>query len=234
MKVGIMQPYFFPYIGYWQLMNTVDRFVAYDNIEYTKKGWINRNRYLIEGIDKYFTIPIKKDSDYKDIVDRNVTNDKWRDKIVNQLKAAYNKAPYFRYIMPIIEDIINYEEDNLFLYIYNSIICVKELLDIQTDMIISSNINGDGEKGEKRVIDICLKCNADTYINPIGAKEIGLYKREDFKENNIELRYLKPILKPYKQFDNDFVPGLSIIDVLMFNGVDGTREMLGDYELIEG
>ncbi len=70
MKLAIMQPYFFPYIGYFQLINTVDEFVVYDNIEFTKKGWINRNRILVNGKDEYITLPIKKDSDFLHVKDR--------------------------------------------------------------------------------------------------------------------------------------------------------------------
>ena len=72
MKLAIMQPYFFPYIGYFQLIKSVDEFVIYDNIQYTKKGWINRNRILVNGTDYLISLPLKKDSDYLNVVDRQL------------------------------------------------------------------------------------------------------------------------------------------------------------------
>jgi len=138
MKLAIMQPYFLPYIGYWQLINAVDKFVIYDNIQYTKSGWIRRNRILLNGKDFMISLPVKKDSDFLDIKDRylsdNFLNEK--NKIKNQITAAYRKAPYFKLVMPIIERILDNEEKNLFLYLYNSILLVKEYLNINTELII--------------------------------------------------------------------------------------------------
>ena len=116
MKLGIMQPYFFAYMGYYQLINTVDEFIIYDNIKYTKKGWINRNRILLNGKIDYISLPLKKDSNTLDIVERSLadcwTND--RKKMINKIRAAYSKAPMFSDVMPLINDCIDTEENNLF------------------------------------------------------------------------------------------------------------------------
>ena len=110
-KIAIMQPYFFPYIGYWQLMNAVDQFVLYDNIQYTKKGWITRNRFLRDGNAIYFSLPIKKDSDYLNICDRYLTDgfEKEASKILRQIKSAYKRAPHFIDAFDLFEDCLIYK-----------------------------------------------------------------------------------------------------------------------------
>jgi hypothetical protein len=226
MKVAIMQPYLFPYIGYFQLMNAVDEFVIYDNIQFSKKGWINRNRILVNGTDAYITLPLKKDSDYLDVKDRYLSDD-WeieKKKIINRITESYRKAPYFTSVFPIIEGIFNYSDRNLFEFISNSLKQINKYLDITTPLIVSSTIDVNHElKSEKKVIALCKARHAETYINPIGG--IELYNKEEFKSEGIELKFLKADNIIYPQFKNEFVPFLSIIDVMMFN----TKEEIKHY-----
>lgn len=230
MKIGIMQPYFWPYLGYFQLMNAVDKYVIYDNIEYTKKGWFNRNRYLCNGTDKYFTIPIAKDSDYLDVIDRKISKNFNRDKLMNQIKMAYIKAPYFKNVFPIFCDCIECNYDNLFNYIYYSIKTITAYLKIKTE-IIKSSATGVGHelKGQDKVIAICNELKASEYVNAIGGE--SLYDKEEFKRNGIQLSFLKMDDIRYTQFNNDFISGLSILDVLMFNSVEEVAIMLTKYRL---
>ncbi len=218
MKIAIMQPYMFPYIGYFHLISSVDEFIVYDNIQFTKKGWINRNRILVNGTDAYITLPLKKDSDFTDVKDRYLSDD-WngeRKKLLNRISESYRKAPYFTTVFPLIEEIINAEEKNLFQFILNSLKKINEYLDIKTPLIISSTLDIDHNlKSEKKVIALCKACNADTYINPIGG--VDLYDKDDFKNEGLELRFLKANTIIYPQLKNEFVPFLSIIDVMMFN-----------------
>lgn len=231
MKLAIMQPYFMPYIGYWQLMNAVDTFVVYDNIEYTKKGWINRNRILLNGKVVLFTIPIKKDSDYLDVCDRFIADDFNRKKILNTIKEAYRKAPYYNSVFPIVEEIIMCQELNLFKYIYNSIKIIRNLLGITTEMVISSSINIDHKvKGKDKVISMCREFEASIYINSIGGQL--LYNKDEFLRNGVDLYFLKTDFTSYKQFGNDTINGLSILDVLMFNSIGDIKEMLTKYSLV--
>jgi len=231
MKIGIMQPYFFPYIGYWQLINTVDVFVVYDNIQYTKKGWFNRNRYLLNGKDNLFSINLINDSDFLNVNERFISPEFKRKKLLAIFENAYIKAPMINEIFPFICEIINFQEVNLFKYIYNSIINICKLLNINTKIIISSSIDIDHSlTAENKVISICKKLSANTYINSIGG--IELYTKEMFKENNLELKFIKPELIDYKQFNNIFIPNLSIIDVMMFNSIENIKLMLNRYELI--
>lgn len=228
-----MQPYFFPYIGYFQLINSVDEFVIYDNIQYTKKGWINRNRILLNGKDTLFTVPLKKDSDFLDVVNREISKDwiKDRVKVLNQIKSSYKKAPFFNDVFPLVEKCIINEELNLFKFIYDSLCYINDFLDIKTKIIISSTIDMNHElKSKDKVIEICKKLNSDNYINSIGG--IDLYDKEEFKKSGIELKFIKsnPII--YKQLNDDFIPWLSIIDVMMFNSKDKLNEYLKNYTLI--
>lgn len=232
MKVAIMQPYFFPYIGYFQLMNAVNEFVIYDNIKFTKKGWINRNRILVNGKDSYITIPLKKDSDFLDVRDRFLA-DAWflqRNKILNRIAGSYRKSPRFDFVYPLIEKCILFEESNLFKFILNSLTLVKEHLGIKTPLLISSAIPIDHElKAEKKVVEICKARKANVYLNPIGG--IQLYKKDNFKDEGIELYFLRSNDIRYKQFNNDFIPFLSIIDVMMFNSKEKIIQMLVSYVL---
>ena len=138
MKLAIMQPYFFPYIGYFQLMNAVEEFVIYDNIEFTKKGWINRNRILVKGKDSYITLPLKKDSDYLDVRDRYLS-EIWSNekrKILNRLTTSYKKSAYFDLVFHILERCLSFEEQNLFKFILNSLDQIKKYLEIETSIFI--------------------------------------------------------------------------------------------------
>ena len=219
-----------PYIGYWQLLNAVDTFVIYDNIEYTKKGWINRNRILVNNNDAYITIPLEKDSDFLSVNQRFISYDFNPQKLQNQIQGAYSKAPFFKNIFPIVKEIINYNEKNLFVYIYNSINIICELLDIKTTIIKSSTIQIDHSlKNKDKVLAICNNLNANMYINPIGG--IELYSKNDFLNHEIQLFFLSSKLIHYKQFKNNFVPNLSVIDVLMFNSIDEVKNMLSNFEL---
>lgn len=226
-----MQPYFFPYLGYWQLLNAVDKYVLYDNIQYTKKGWFNRNRFLQNGKDVLFTIPLKKDSDYLNVINREISENFDKKKLLSQFQNAYSKAPYLKDTMQIIESIINYNEDNLFYYLYNSILIVKNYLNISTPIIISSSIDCNHQlKGQNKVLEICKSMKTNIYINAIGGQD--LYEKDVFKQEGIELKFLKMNEIKYKQFSNEFIPNLSIIDVMMFNSPEKIKEMLDDYELL--
>lgn len=226
-----MQPYFLPYIGYWQLINSVDIFVIYDNIQYTKKGWFNRNRLIKNGKDALFSVSLKKDNDYLNVDERFISNDFDRKKLIAQFKNSYAKAPHIKEIMPLLEEIINFDEDNLFKYIYNSVTKICEYLEIETKILVSSSIDIDHNlKAEKKVLAICEALSATAYINPIGG--IDLYSKDKFKSKGLDLRFIKSDNIEYKQFNNDFIPWLSIIDVLMFNNKEETKKMIKGYELI--
>ena len=234
MRVAIMQPYFMPYIGYFQLMNSVDVFVLYDNIEYTKKGWINRNRILLNKQEDYITIPLKKDSDYLHIAERKLA-DTWpqeRVKMLNRIQQAYRKALGFEETFPLVESCIKYDSMNLFAFILNSVHLIKNHLGIHTTLIESSGIHADHTlKSEARVISICHALLATEYINPIGGLE--LYSNTAFADAGLSLKFLKARNVPYNQANSPFIPFLSVIDILMHCGKEGTMNMLHEYDFVQ-
>ena len=233
MRLGIMQPYFLPYIGYFQLISAVDLFILYDNIKYTKKGWINRNRMLLNDKDALFSLPLKKDSDYLDVINRELASSFDRTKLLGQFIGAYSRAPYFAQTYPLLERIVNFENTNLFRYNHNSIVILCQHLGIDTEIRFSSDTAIDHSlKSQEKVLSICQAYDADTYINAIGGSE--LYDRKDFNYRGINLKFLKSKPYDYPQFGSSFVPWLSIIDLLMFNSQASIRnDILPAYELLE-
>ena len=233
MKLAIMQPYLFPYIGYFQLIQAADKFVVYDNIQFTKKGWINRNRILVNGKDEYITLPLKKGSDFLNINERKLADTFTTDriKLLRKINEAYKKAPEFKPVFSLLESVINSNEENLFYFIFQSIQAVCIYLDIKTEFVISSAVPLDHQlKAQDKVIAICKTLNASQYINPIGG--LDLYSKETFKQNNIELNFIKTNVVEYKQFSDEFVPALSIIDVLMFNPKEKVQQFIQSYYTI--
>ena len=232
MKVAVMQPYFFPYLGYFQLIDAVDLFIVYDNIKYTKKGWISRNRMLRHGEAVVFSLALKRASDALDVRERELAPDFDRGRLLNQIREAYRLAPCFGQVFPLIEEVVQYGDRNLFRFLHNSIARTCEYLGIGTKIVKSSDIEIDHAlRHQDRVLAICEKTGASVYVNAIGGVE--LYSREDFQARGIELRFIRPQQPEYRQFDAPFVPGLSIIDVMMFSPRSTIRECLvRNYELI--
>lgn len=227
MKIAIMQPYFTPYIGYFQLIGAVDKFVVYDNIQYTKKGWINRNRLLINGSDEYITLPLKKDSDYLNVLERYLSETFAAEstKTLRKIKESYRKAPNFESTFPLVEQLFTCNKNNLFDFIFSSLQEICNYLAIKTDFVISSSIEMDHTlRSEQKVIEICRQCGADEYLNPIGGLE--LYSPQNFMQAGIKLNFIKSNPITYKQFDNEFIPWLSIIDVLMFNSKEQVMDWI--------
>lgn len=231
-SLAIMQPYFLPYIGYFQLIAAVDEFVIYDNIKYTKKGWINRNRFLLNGTDSTFTLPLQSAPDDLDVVERKLAEAFNRKKLLNQLRGAYAKAPHFGSVFPLIERVVGNPDNNLFRYIHHSVTLVCAHIGIDTPIIVSSSVAIDHSlNAQAKVLALCKGRGAGVYINPIGGT--GLYAREDFTAERIELKFHKASPLEYAQFGNGFVPWLSIVDVLMFNSTDRVRDAIfNNYVLV--
>jgi hypothetical protein len=231
--VGIMQPYFLPYMGYWQLIARVDRFVVYDTVQYTKKGWINRNRFLQNGKDEIFSLPLKADSSLLYVRDRELSPAFDRKKLVRQFVGAYGKAPFFAENFPVIESIVMCPEPNLFGYIENSIATLCAYLGIKTEIIRSSEIKTGHEnlKGQDKVLDICKALGAESYVNPIGG--VDLYKKEDFLREGIRLTFLRSRLLDYACFGRPCLPHLSILDVMMFCAPAQVKTYLEWFDLVE-
>lgn len=224
-----MQPYLFPYIGYFQLINAVDMFVIYDDVNFIKQGWINRNKILLNGKEFLFTLKIDGASSYKKI--NEISVGKYNHKLLKTIEQGYKLAPYYHSVYPIIEMIILQKDLNLARYVSYSIKLIAEYLKLSTEFIFSSNIEKNNQlKSQEKVIEICRLLKADQYYNSIGGQE--LYSRQAFSKENINLRFLRTKAISYRQFDNNFVQGLSLIDVMMFNSVEEIKLILDEYELI--
>ncbi len=235
MKIAIMQPYLFPYIGYWQLINAVDKFVILDDVNYIKRGYINRNSILLNAQQYKFTIPIYKASQNRLICETKLNfGQEEKKKFLLTIKNAYRRAPYFLQVMPVIEKIINYDEDDLTKYIQNSLLLISEYLGIDTEFMLSSKIDKDNSlKAQDRILEICKYLETDIYINPCGGR--SLYSKEDFMNRGLQLYFLDTRMDRivYKQGGNDFVERLSIIDVMMYSSVQDIQRFLEEYDLNE-
>jgi len=231
MRLAIMQPYFLPYIGYFQLIAAVDMFIVYDNIKYTKKGWINRNRMLQNGKDVMFSLPLKSGSDSLEVCERELAGDFSRDKLLNQFKGAYRQAPCFEQTFPLVEQIVRYEDVNLFRFLHHAIVKTCGHLGLATEIRISSGIAIDHSlKSQDKVLAMCEAVGATTYINAIGGME--LYSKEAFLARGVELKFIKSKPFEYAQFGAEFVPWLSIVDVMMFNPLPVIQGQLFQCDLI--
>lgn len=230
-KVAIMQPYFFPYIGYWQALNAVDEYVLYDDVTYIKGGWINRNNILINKQANLITLPLEGASSFKKINEISVTsNAKVKEKLCKSISMAYAKAPYFNDVYPLVEKSIM-KDGIISQIIYETVLDICDYIGIKTKILLSSNINKNNElKAEEKVIDIVKNLGGTTYINAIGGQE--LYDAQEFKNNGIDLFFIRTKRFEYPQFKNEFVANLSIIDIMMFNSPEKIQELLNEYELI--
>ncbi|HOW26143.1 MAG TPA: WbqC family protein [Bacteroidales bacterium] len=230
MKLGIMQPYFLPYLGYFQLINAVDRYVIYDDANYIKQGWINRNRILLDGEPFMFSLQLSGASSFKKINEIRLGDN--QEKVYRTLQHAYSRAPFYRGIIDLLYRITHYETKSLSDYVINSIHEICNYLNINTEILISSDLEKDQSlKGEEKVIYICKLLKADTYLNTIGG--INLYQSQRFRQEGLHLLFLNMRKINYKQFCLNFIADLSIIDVLMFNDRTAILEMLSQYDLIE-
>lgn len=232
--IAIMQPYFFPYIGYWQLIRAVDRFIIYDDVNYIKGGWINRNRLLINGKPVYITVPLHQSSPNKRICDIALRpSPDWRNKLAKSVEMTYRQAPCFAEVFPIIEELIRHESDNLAHYLAHQLQTLAAFMGINTEFVVTSRCYKNEQlSGQARILDICKREEAATYINPQGGQ--ALYEADTFRSAGIDLRFIvmRPI--PYKQHALEFVPSLSIIDALMEIGPIEIKHHLAGYDLVGG
>jgi len=228
MKIAVMQPYLFPYIGYWQLINAVDTFVIYDDVNFIKGGYINRNSILQNETCQLITLELIGSSPNKRIKEISVGNNS--KKLLKTIKQNYSKAPFFNNVFPLLEEILSNKEKDLSRFIGISLVSISKYLNINTNFLYSSDLgNNKSLKAQERLIEISQILNATDYINAIGGKE--LYNKEVFLEKDINLSFLKSTEILYKQFNTKFVSNLSIIDVMMFNSKEEIQMLLQKYNL---
>ncbi|MDB5776795.1 MAG: WbqC-like protein [Herbaspirillum sp.] len=229
MKIAVMQPYFFPYIGYWQLIHEVDCFVIFDDVNYINKGWINRNRLLINGEPAFITLPLQGASQNKKICDIDVCPaSQWLGKLSRTVELTYKKAPCFQEVFPLVGQLLAYERTNLADYLAHHLQTLARFIGIDTRFVVTSRGYGNADlAAQERIIDICKREQSTVYINPQGGQ--ALYDPAQFRDAGIDLRFLAMRPVAYPQRTNGFVPNLSIIDALMEIGPEAVKRHLGEF-----
>lgn len=215
------------------MVNCVDHFVFYDDVNFVKKGWINRNRILSNGEELLITVPLVKASQNRLINEIELfVNENFKAKFILNIENSYQKSPYYADVMPLIREIVNADIPSIGEYSANSVLCVSNYLGLSTKFYFSSTLSPESRGIDRadRLIHICKKLGGSSYVNAIGGVE--LYSQEYFRRKAVRLSFLKTSKIEYSQFNHPFVPSLSIIDLLMFNSVDSIKDMLNKYELV--
>jgi hypothetical protein len=233
MIVSIMQPYFFPYIGYFQLMSACDVFVVFDDAQYIRRGWVNRNRILIKDEPQWVTFPVNY-ADHRWPINRReylLQDGVQPQKLLRRIAGAYQGAPHFRETIDLVSEILSYPNSNVAAFNVHLMRKIAAALGIPTPLVMASELEKDNNlRGQDIVVDTCRRLDARVYVNPIGG--VQLYETEFFASNGITLRFLKTCAPEYPQFGGPYRPWLSIIDVLMFNGTEKTSAMLPHHQLM--
>lgn len=231
MTLAIMQPYFLPYIGYFSLLKAVDRFVVYDDVAFINRGWVNRNQILVGGKAHLFTIPLREASQNKKI--REIALDestRWREKLLRTVEQSYKKAPHFAPAYSLLAQVLQTPAETIADLALNGLQAVNEYLGLRTELVPTSIVyENDHLRASERILDICRREGASRYINPTGGME--LYDKSTFAEAGIELFFIQSEKVEYPQFGGEFVPWLSILDVLMFNSPTQVHALLDRYAL---
>ncbi|MEI6696150.1 MAG: WbqC family protein [Bacteroidota bacterium] len=251
MKLAIMQAYFFPYLGYFQLINAVDKFLLYENISFRKESWMTRNRILAaKSKPFYIRLCVKSKSSNKKISEIKIVDQKWKLSLLKNIHHNYKFCEYYHEVMPLLEKIIHTETDSLHTYNSKTICMLAELLGITTIIEYSNtrylNLEKElhlkypkqkteeplqtMERKTERIISIARQEKADVFINAIGGS--FLYSKPEFTENNLNLFFISTKDYKYQQSSRDFFQDLSIIDVLLNCGIEGTKELLNQFELV--
>lgn len=227
MNVAIMQPYFLPYLGYFQLIALSDIFIIYDDVEYTKKGWINRNRIFLNDKVSTITLPLQKDSDFCKIKERKLASNwgKLKNKVINQIVNQYRHSPHFHDVFPSIEKILMHSTERLDLFLINSIKELCTLLGLKAQIQISSEIaDTTSIKAQEKIFTLCKKVEAQSYLNPIGGRE--LYNKNEFKQRGLQLSFVEMSINSLETRMEKEHCYLSIIHILFTYGVKKTQQVI--------
>lgn len=232
MKLAIMQPYFFPYISYWQLINAVDCFVILDDVNYIKRGWINRNRIICDEREHYIIKPVSNASQNRLICETHFVDDTHlADDLLRTICYAYRNAKYANQTNALLTEMMLDSETRVAKYLERQICKICSLLNIDTKIILASDFRTiNHENGQSGILEICRYLDGNEYINPIGG--INLYDKALFQNNNIELKFLKTDFAKIQKRIPLLYPDYSIIHLLMNCSLEEIQWMLGVFTLI--
>lgn len=227
-KLAVMQPYLFPYLGYFQLVDAVDTFVFYDDVTFIKQGWIARNRLLVNGRPTWFTVPLARISSSRLIGDTKIRRDlypRWQRKLIATLRLHYGDSPDLAEVVALVEGTLGDPPPDIASLAMRSVRNVAAYLGIDTPLAISSRDFPTADaRGAHRILEICRAAGAATYVNAPGG--VDLYDRDEFAASGIDLRFLHPAAG-VRSAGSD----LSILHLMLHAGVEATRSLLGRYSL---
>lgn len=230
-RIALMQPYFLPYLGYFQLIAASDCFVVYDNVQFIKNGWIERNRYLLDGEAKWFGLPLAKGGHTQLIMERQVSSHFDIAPLINKLAFAYRKAPHVERTLTWLDALLRLPAQNIAEFNELALRSCCSLLKLNTPIVRASEwAPASFAKGQERVIEVITAVGGSTYLNPAAGG--GLYDAEAFADAGYELELLKPSLPAYRQHDKPFVAALSILDALMFNELEQVSAWVRQGEIV--
>ena len=233
MKLGVMQPYFFPYLGYFQLIDAVDVFVFYTDVNFVKQSWMNRNSILGRDGKLLFSIPLSNGKSGVKIHDVQISQKRevWEKKFMRTLEYSYRKAANYEVGYELVRECFSFQGASLAEFNVHSVVTLCQWMGINTKIVQSSEGYQNRERERvSRLIDICQKEGADCYVNSPGGR--SLYTQEDFQQSDIKLRFLEPKLKEYPQSEQkSFVEGISIIDLVMNIRAEEVKALLSGYQI---
>ena len=237
MTIGIMQPYFMPYIGYISLIKHTDRFILFDTVQFIRHGWIERNRMLKQNEGwQYIQVPlIKQDGRDTLIKDIKINNkEDWKRKILAQIQHYKKVAPYYRRVVALLEDIFANDFEDITTLNKVSLECICKYLGFERNLEIFSQMHLDIDAAnapDEWALNICKAIDGTTeYINPIGG--LSFFDRNKYENAGIKISFQQMEITQYSQKRDVFEPGLSILDVMMWNDVDEINRMLDKFELV--
>lgn len=216
----IRQPGFLPYLGYFKKIQSCDVFVHYDDSQYSINDWDNRNKIRIVDGSRWITVPVKKPFKKKLFEVEIAYNEDWVSKQKNIIKESYQNTPFFKDYWSDIEKIYEKKHNKLVDLNYDFIDYFNSVLEIDTRIIKSSDMNLSSTKSQK-ILDICKKINVTTYIS--GEEGKDYLDEKLLTDNGIKIIYEKFQHPKYNQFQKEFIPNMSIIDLIFNEGVKSKK-----------
>lgn len=235
MILGIMQPYFMPYLGYFSLIKQVDHFILFDTPQFIRHGWIERNKVLkLNGEPFYIKVPLVKHKRTEPIINININNSMaWQDKLFAQLTHYKKQAPFYKNTIELLKSILEYKTDSITKLNEFALFKINAYLGINTTITVCSEMDLDIPKTlepDEYALHICKALGANSYINPIGGRTF--FNTKKYTSAQVEIKFLEQLPTPYQQFTNKFVPFLSIVDVMMFNSRADINSMMDDIKFV--
>jgi len=225
-----MQPTFNPWLGYFDLIDYVDKFIFLDTVQLTRRSWQVRNKIKVNGKEYMFSLPLTKTKhrDNEIICDAKLSNPMLiKNKLYNLLQQSYQKAKYFSEVDSLIKNIVLYDTDFLSDYNINIIKHIVAKLNIKTQIVILSKTDYKQQESKgDLILDICNYFDTTEYISPFGSKEYLDKVSSKFKTNNVNIYYQYYNHPIYTQLGDEFIPYLGVFDLLYNEGFENSAKII--------